>query len=334
MLSSGHTPRILDPSFRVFLRPIQAWRLVFARRATTVRQMLSDRPYMRDDYQRERTSFLIWLLSATVAGFIVQKVFQVWLGSPSFEQLTGLSSWAIRHLYLWTLLSYPLLHEGILHLLVMVLGVYFLGRELIPHLGERRMAGLTAAAVAVGGAIWLALNFNRTGVVMGAAPILLCYLTVFACLFPNREISFLVFFIIPVTTRPKYIAWAALAIALLGFFFSELPGGQFQTGIAHSAHLGAMLTGWLYFRFVHGTEGLSLRRSTEIELPRWMTRPKKPPVAPAVSGPKPPVSVGSREDIRAEVDRILDKINSHGFGALTPEEKRILDDAKDVLSRR
>jgi hypothetical protein len=33
------------------------------------------------------------------------------------------------------------------------------------------------------------------------------------------------------------------------------------------------------------------------------------------------------------VDRILDKINSHGFSALTPEEKRILDDAKDMLSR-
>ena len=35
----------------------------------------------------------------------------------------------------------------------------------------------------------------------------------------------------------------------------------------------------------------------------------------------------------AEVDRILDKINSHGFGALTEGEKRILDEAKDLLSR-
>jgi len=33
------------------------------------------------------------------------------------------------------------------------------------------------------------------------------------------------------------------------------------------------------------------------------------------------------------VDRILDKINSHGFGALTVAEKRVLDEAKDLLSR-
>jgi len=29
----------------------------------------------------------------------------------------------------------------------------------------------------------------------------------------------------------------------------------------------------------------------------------------------------------------LDKINSRGFGALTDDEKRILDEAKDMLSR-
>lgn len=294
--------------------------------------MLSDRPYMRDDYQRERTSFLIWLLSATVAGFIVQKVFQVWLGSPSFEQLGALSAWAIRNFYLWTLLTYPFLHEGVLHLLVMVLGVFFLGRELLPHVGERRMAALTAAAAVVGGLAWFALNFNRGGVVMGAAPIVLCYLTVFACLFPNREISFLVFFIIPITTRPKYIAWIALGIAAMGFLFSEVPGGKFETGIAHSAHLGAMLTGWLYYRFCHEASWMTLRRSTDIELPRWMKRAKKSPAAD--TPPASAVNVGTREDIRAEVDRILDKINSDGFGALTPEEKRVLDDAKALLSRR
>ena len=37
---------------------------------------------------------------------------------------------------------------------------------------------------------------------------------------------------------------------------------------------------------------------------------------------------------KRQEDRILDKINSQGFGALTPEEKRILDEAKDMLSRR
>ncbi len=286
---------------------------------------------MRDDYQRERTSFLVWLLAAIVAGFIVQNVFAVWIGSNSFERMLALSAGGLRQGQVWTLLTYPLLHGGILHLLLVGLGIYFLGREVVTHLGERRMLWLTLGAVALGGLAWFALHFNRPGVVMGATPILLCYLTVFACLFPNREISFLVFFIIPITTRPKYILWVALAIDALGLLFSELPGGRMQTSVAHSAHLGAMLAGWLYYRFAQDADWMAMRGSAALRLPRWMTRRKQ---APAAATPVMPVATGSREDIRAEVDRILDKINSQGFAALTPEEKRVLDDAKDLLSRR
>ena len=42
----------------------------------------------------------------------------------------------------------------------------------------------------------------------------------------------------------------------------------------------------------------------------------------------------ARPDIRVEVDRILDKINSHGLAALTADEKQILDEAKKAIPRR
>jgi hypothetical protein len=44
--------------------------------------------------------------------------------------------------------------------------------------------------------------------------------------------------------------------------------------------------------------------------------------------PPPP----SRADLRAEVDRILDKINSEGFASLSADEKRRLDEARALLS--
>jgi hypothetical protein len=44
--------------------------------------------------------------------------------------------------------------------------------------------------------------------------------------------------------------------------------------------------------------------------------------------------VGDRGHLRAEVDRILDKINSQGFGSLSADEKRVLDEAKDLIGRR
>jgi membrane associated rhomboid family serine protease len=293
--------------------------------------MLSDRPYMRGDYQRERTSFLIWLLSAISAGFIIQAILER-IGILGFERLTVLTASVTQTHYWWTFLTYPLIHAGILHVLIVGLSLFFIGRELATHVGERRMAGLALSATLVGGLAWFALNFNRPNALVGAAPIVLCYFTVFACLFANRQISFLVFFVLPVTTRPKYIAWALLAFEVLGLAFNEIPGRKLAEPMPHSAHLGAMLVGWLYFRFVHEGNWSFRRRSTELDLPRWLKATKKPALPPAPVLPK--AAPDTREDLRAEVDRILDKINSHGFGALTPEEKRKLDSAKDMLSRR
>ena len=53
--------------------------------------MLSDHPSLRGDYQTERTSFLLWLLSAVIAGFVVQNIFGLWFKSDAFEQLCALS---------------------------------------------------------------------------------------------------------------------------------------------------------------------------------------------------------------------------------------------------
>jgi hypothetical protein len=102
--------------------------------------------------------------------------------------------------------------------------------------------------------------------------------------------------------------------------------------VPHSAHLGAMLVGWLYYRYFHAPSWPLAPARSEIEPPRWAKRSARAADAPAY-----PVNVGatsSRGDLRAEVDRILDKINSHGFGALTAQEKRVLDEAKDSISRR
>ena len=64
-----------------------------------------------------------------------------------------------------------------------------------------------------------------------------------------------------------------------------------------------------------------------------MQKARKATAATPASVSDAPLPSTSREDIRAQVDRILDKINSQGFGALTPDEKRLLDEAKDLLSR-
>jgi len=294
--------------------------------------MLSDRTYMRDNYPRERASVLAWLISAIVAAFVLQLVFERILEMPgALEHYFGLSPSALRGGRVWSLATYSLLHDtrNLLHIVGNLLGLYFLGRVLLPVLGAKRFLGVYAAMVVTGGAVWAAVNWHLGGTVVGASAGVAGLFIIFACFYPDQPVTFLLFFILPVTLKPKHVAIAAVLIDLAGCVFYEVMGVPSPFGFAHSAHLGGMAAGWIYYRFVHEANwSLPLRRA-DIELPRWMKKGAKS-AAPAAYQ----VNVGTPGDLRAEVDRILDKINSQGFGALTAEEKRMLDEAKDLLSRR
>jgi membrane associated rhomboid family serine protease len=308
---------------------------------------------MRDDYARPTTSVLTWLICATVAGFILQNVFWKWLGGStgqSFDNLLALSTDGISMGFVWTLVSYSLLHDmqNLLHILVNLLMLFFFGREILALLGNKRFLWLWFGGVASGGLLWLATNFAHGGSgnahLLGASAGVCALFMFFTALNPNRPITFLLFFVIPVTLKPKWILLVLGGLDLMGFLFTEIPGNQTVGGTAHSAHIGGYALGWLFFRFVHHREWQSPDRAApSIELPAWLRRRKSRSQEPVykvnLSDPAETTSgsertTASREDLRAQVDRVLDKINSKGFGALTAAEKKLLDEAKDLLNRR
>jgi membrane associated rhomboid family serine protease len=304
---------------------------------STVAEMLSDRPYMRDSYSRSGASVLTWLMCAIVAGFILQNVIYWWINpraGQAFERMFELSIGGLKSGHVWTLVTYGFLHSlgSFLHIIGNLLALFFLGRALLPLLGSRRFLGLFFGGVVGGAILWTATHWGQGGSVVGASAGVLALLVVYACINPNQPITLLLFFILPVTLKPKWIAFGVLALDGVGFLFYEMMGRGSPFGYAHSAHLGGMAAGWLFYRLVHQRDWLHAGRSgAAIEVPRWFRRAKASPAPPTyhVNVSTPP----SREDLRAEIDRILDKINSHGFGALTAEEKRRLDEAKNLLSR-
>ena len=291
--------------------------------------MLSDRTYLRSDYPARGTSVLTWMVCALIAAFVLQLLTSR-LNLFPLEDLLVLTPAALRHGHVWTLLTYVMMHGSVMHLLFNGLGLYLIGRELIGPLGSSRFISLCIASAVIGAGLWFGVHFNQGGLILlGASGIVSTLFIVFACLYPEREVTFLFFFVLPVTLKPKLLAWILLGIDLIGFLFSELPGGRFDTGIAHSDHLGGMLAGWLFYRYFHASNGMD--RAPTFELPAWLKRRKKSGEATA---PKFKINLTGHANLRSEVDRILDKINSHGFGALTEQEKRLLDEAKDMLSRR
>jgi membrane associated rhomboid family serine protease len=297
--------------------------------------MLQDRPYMRDSYERRRTGVLTWLLCAIVAAYLVQSVLTripVLLGS-GIDGSLGVSGFGLRSGHLWTLLTYGFLHDtgNLLQVITYLLVIYFVGREVIPIMGSRRFLGFYAAALVAGALAWSAVHWRGPEVLVGASAAVCALVILYACFFPNREVTLLLFFVLPVTLKPKYVAWLILAVDLCGFVFYEVLGAASPlAGIAHSAHLGGMAAGWVYYRYLHDADWGFGRDRAEVELPRWM----KSRDAAKIEAPTFSINMGDRGHLRAEVDRILDKINSDGFGSLSAAEKKVLDEARDLIGRR
>jgi hypothetical protein len=139
----------------------------------------------------------------------------------------------------------------------------------------------------------------------------------FATLFPDREITLLVFFILPVRLRAKYMALIAVAFDVVPLL--QKTGG----GVAHLAHIGGAAFGYLYIKQLgYGTT------------PRWLLW-LQDIIARLKPRPRPtPRNMTSEEFIRQEIDPILDKIAREGMQSLTRRERKILESARDLMQKR
>lgn len=300
--------------------------------------MLYDRPYMRKPYSETGSpgdSIVIKLIIATVSIFVLQQIMNVFFPAVGVRENRLMSDWFalsglnFRELKIWTIISYSFLHStsSFFHIIGNMLGLFFIGRIIEPLIGKDRFLGLYLGGALTGGLTYLFFHFTSSAPVIGASASVMTILTLFCLLYPERPITLLLFFILPITVKPKWVFWASLAVSIGGVLFYELPG---QSYVAHSAHLGGMLAGIFYFRYVHNRPNpffFASRKRTTIEQPTWFKREKM-----RGSPINYKVNRSDRDSLQQEVDHILDKINTTGFGSLTDGEKRTLDRAKDILS--
>lgn len=298
--------------------------------------MISDRYYMRANNPARELAPLLWLIGALVGTFIVQQILD--RIAPTFTaRWLALTPDNILHGKVWTLVTYSFLHSTttLWHLIGNALGILFIGRMLLPVVGARRLIWTYGMAVVAGGILWLAANFfHGNHPLIGASGGVYGLFALFCCRFAYERITLLLFFILPITVVPRYLLMISGAITALFFVFDEvLPPVGMGSGIAHSAHLAGMIVGIIAHRMItrlerQPEEEPAPRRA--VELPAWMRKRKD---AEAPTEPAFKVNITARENLKAEVDRILDKINTSGFGSLTPEEKRTLDAARNLMSK-
>ena len=94
---------------------------------------------------------------------------------------------------------------------------------------------------------------DRISLFLGASAFVMSCLTYLCLQKPNDPITFLLFFILPVKLKPKFLLMGILGLEVYGFVFGEL---QNSSSIAHSAHLGGMMIGLLYSHPLFNFSGL------------------------------------------------------------------------------
>ncbi len=270
------------------------------------------------------------------------------------NDVLGLHFFLASDFHLYQLVTYMFMHGGFQHILFNMFAVWMFGRVMESHWGSRRFllfymicgigAGLVQEGVQFVSYIWRGLdNFQtvNTGyavismadylnrwTTVGASGAVYGILLSFGMTFPEER---LFIFPLPVPIKAKFFVIGYAVIELLAGL------GNSGDGVAHFAHLGGMIFGFLLIMYWRRNGGgyYGGGKSTLRGVRGWLSG-----IHDRLSSfrkPKMKVTKGSREDDynynarkkadSDEVDRILDKVRKSGYGALSEEEKRKLFDA-------
>jgi len=166
-----------------------------------------------------------------------------------------LALWPLQsgHFFPWQVVSYAFLHGSLAHIFFNMMGLWMFGSELERIWGSRRYMEFLLASVLTAAATQLLMSyaFGWANYTVGASGGIYGLLLAFGMMFPNRTIMPLF---------PPIPMKAKVFVAIFGGL--ELLQGVTGTasGVAHFAHLGGMLGGWLMLRYWRGQPPFKSRR--------------------------------------------------------------------------
>jgi membrane associated rhomboid family serine protease len=209
------------------------------------------------------TKAVKWLVLANAAVYLFIELLKAAApeqGGRLFFDLALIPADVTRGL-IFQVVTYSFLHAGVLHILFNMLGLWMFGAQLESDWGHRRF--LEFYFFCVIGAALTTIGISYTGVggvspltpTVGASGGVLGILMAFGMLYGDREIMM---FPIPISIRAKYFV-AGIAFITLVEAISASGAGR-GSNVAYFAHLGGLLFGFLYVKFLP-KRGLALGAS-------------------------------------------------------------------------
>ncbi len=255
-----------------------------------------------DDYQPTGFSLMPPAIKALIISNVLIALFG-WLIPSLKDALREYGAlWPVGsgNFEIWQPFTYLFLHGGFGHLFFNMLALWMFGVEIENYWGTKHFT-IYYFTCGVGAGI-LNMIFTHDAPTIGASGAVYGVLLAFGMMFPDRYIY--IYFLLPI--KAKFL----VAIYIVLEFFASL--GSSGSNVAHFAHLGGMLIGFIYIKIMQG----------ELPVQGWLERTfASKPSYPSSTRPS---SARSKQE---RIDEILDKISRYGYESLTSEEKRELLEA-------
>ena len=246
------------------------------------------------------TPWVLRIVLATIAAFFLQST------TAGLEQsFAFIPQLALQRP--WTFVTYMFLHApGFGHIFFNMLSLFFFGPRVEDRIGGKAFLGLYFSSGIAGALLSIPVGYP----IIGASGAIFGVLLAYAWFWPRNQM--LIWGIIPIEAR-----YMVLLMTGISLYFGFGGGGG---NVAHFAHLGGFVGGYVFLRFLQRNAG-NERFKRQMQPPA----PKLETTAGALDRWKRIKRDGLHEVNRDELDRILDKISASGIASLTPGEREFLD---------
>ena len=222
----------------------------------------------------------------------------------------------------WTIFTYMFLHGSFWHIFNNMLIYFFTARMFEDLLGKKAALSTYIIGGFCGAILYLITHnlfplFSDMGEIpmLGASAAVMAVFVGIATYSPNYEV--MLFGLLRIKMKYLALVWVTL----------DVVGLANPDGIAHFAHLGGAIWGYLYVVNIKKGKDISSWFNKAISFFESLSKKKKIKIVYKKSRPVVKKTKDGNKSRQEKVDAILDKIKASGYDSLTKAEKDYLFDA-------
>jgi membrane associated rhomboid family serine protease len=227
----------------------------------------------------------------------------------------------------WQLITYQFMHGGIMHIALNMFALWMFGIEIENIWGSKKFLFfylMCGVAAGISQLIFPPLFNEPLAATIGASGAIFGVLIAFGMMFPDRYIY--IYFLLPV--KAKYL--------IIGYVLLELYSIPQGGNVAHLAHLGGALAGFIYLMYERKNNrlfGSYFKSNPKINLNMFKgsANPFKKKQEKIQDAKYYEIKDDTGEVTQEQIDQILDKIGRSGYQNLSDKEKKILFEASKKM---